>query len=782
MRLPLLALAAITTAVPAAAATRVLTDLNDGWRFQQSDLEGGQAADLDDSAWSSVRLPHDWSIRGDFQKDAPSGSSGGFLPTGVAWYRKHFTTPEAGGGRRVFVEFDGVMSNSDVWINGAHLGSRPSGYVGLRYELTPHLKAGGENVLAVRADTSAQPASRWYTGSGIYRKARLVVVDPVRFSQDGVFLSTPEVAAESAVLACQAEVMNESDADLEVTLRTTVHSPDGAEVATREAVGQVLAGAVGVVEQDLSITKPELWHVSHGALYTVTNQLLVDGQPRDEVATRIGIRRAEFRPDTGFWLNGQNLKLKGVCLHHCAGAVGAAVPKSLWRERLMALQRLGVNAVRTSHNPVDPVFLDLCDELGLLVMDEFFDVWHRGKRRHDYHLYFDEWWRRDLRETVRRDRNHPSVIMYSVGNEIRDTHDAEHAKRVLAGLVEVCHQTDPTRPVTQGLFRPNVTHDYDNGLADLLDVIGTNYRTTELLDAWRDDPTRKVVNTEQGHDRSRWLTCRDNAQVAGQFLWVGIDYLGESARWPITTFDTGLLDRTGHPHARGYERQSWWSETPMVRAFRRVAPTALTPEDPGYEESEWKRPQVLFDDWTPQDADPGEQLVEVYSNCEEVELLLNGESLGAQPLSRSGRARQWRVDYQPGKLVAVARDSGAEVARHELQTAGPPARLELISSVGQLSDSVDQVAVVEARVVDASGVLVPGAEQLVTFTVDGPGAVRAVDNGSPTSHEPFRGDQRTTYRGRCIAIVGADAAEGELTVTAAAEGLEPGEATIRVAE
>lgn len=777
LRYSLACLLAIASLVVPAAAQRSVVDFDSGWRFHEGDTTGADAAAFDDGDWATLDVPHDWSIAGPFSEDAPATGSGGWLPTGVGWYRKAFDTPS--GAERVFIEFDGVMANSDVWVNGAHLGKRPYGYVSFAYELTDHLNRDGRtNVVVVRADTSEQPASRWYAGAGIYRHVRLVATGATRIARNGVFVTTPEATAERARVEATVEVDGWWQAAEGLVVRAAVIGPDGEEVATAEA--PVVDGAPA--ELSMTIDDPTLWSLNEPAMHRLATRLVCGGRTFDEVTTPFGVRVAEFRADTGFWLNGENFKLKGVCLHHDGGAFGAAVPSAVWERRLRKLKELGVNAVRTAHNPPAPELLDLCDRLGLAVMDEFFDCWTKGKNRHDYHKYFEEWWRRDLTESVRRDRNHPCVVLYSVGNEIRDMHDTEHAKETLTGLVDACHAADPTRPVTQALFRPNTTHDYDNGVADLLDVVGTNYRDAELLQAWRDDPTRKIIGTEQGHGRRTWLDCRDNPQHAGQFLWVGIDYLGESRRWPVTTFDTGLLDRTGAVYPRGGERQSWWSEEPMVRAYRRTAPTEATPEDPGYEEEEWIRRRVLFDDWTPTGRDPrAEQAlpmenVEVYSNCAEVELFLNGESLGVKQLPRDAAPRNWRVPYRPGELVAVGRNGGKDVAEDRLRTSGKPARLMLTIERDTLHNDWEDVLTVEVTVVDAEGVRCPGANDNVAFSVKGPAEVVAVDNGSIVSRELFQASERRSLGGRCVAYVQATGDDGEFTVTASAEGL--GEASV----
>jgi beta-galactosidase len=510
----------------------------------------------------------------------------------------------------------------------------------------------------------------------------------------------------------------------------------------------------------------------------LVTRITAGGTVLDEVTTPFGIRSAEFKSDTGFWLNGKNLKLKGVCLHHDGGAVGAAVPLAVWERRLKLLRELGVNAIRTAHNPTAPEFLDLCDKMGFLVMDEFFDCWTKGKNKHDYHLHFKEWSHTDLRDGILRDRNHPSVILYSVGNEIHDTPKPDLAKPILRGLVDICHELDPSRPVTQALFRPNVSGDYQNGLADMLDVIGTNYRDKELLDAWKDKSGRKIVGTEQGHERSTWLACRDNPQHSGQFLWCGIDYLGESRSWPLTVFNGGLLDRAGFIVPRGYERQSWWSDKPMVRIFRRVGITSATPADPGYEALEWNRRQVLFPDWTPASAEPHEENVEIYSNAEEVELFLKDKSLGRKSTREDGGALNWQVPYQPGTLKAVATRNGKEVATDLVRTAGKAAKIVLIPDRNSLTTSFDDVANVEVQLLDENGTLVPTAADLVTFTVDGPGKLIGVDSGNIMSTERFQASERKAYQGRALAILRATG-QGEIKFTATVEGLAP--ATLEIA-
>jgi beta-galactosidase len=765
---------------------RVTTPFDADWRFLKADAPGAEQPDFSDGGWRQLDVPHDWSIEGPFSETNRTGGAGAFLPAGTGWYRKHFSLPENFSERRVFIAFDGVMANSDVWINGFHLGHRPSGYVGFDYELTGHLNFGGrENVLAVRADNSVQPASRWYAGAGIYRHVRLIATGAIQVAADGVFVSTPEVATNQATVAVQTSITNSSDVTREITLQTVLLAPDGDAVASIETSGTITNGAATEFRQQIILSNPQLWNLDDPELYRAVTTVRGDGIALDEETNTFGIRDAKFLADTGFWLNGKNLKIKGVALHEDGGAFGTAIPLGVWQQRLAALKKLGVNAIRTAHNPPAPEFLDLCDHMGLLVMDELFDCWTvgkpalDGKRLADYHLYFNAWSSTDAADTVRRDRNHPSVILYSAGNEIHDTPQAELAKKILARLLKVFHENDPTRPVTQALFRPNASHDYDDGLADMLDVVGQNYRENEILAAHEQNPARKILGTENRHDRATWLALRDHAPYAGQFLWTGVDYLGESRRWPLVGHGSGLLDRTGAPRPFAGERQSWWSAAPMVALVRRAAPTDAMPTDPGYGADE-RYSQVLFADWTPKNSAPHVENVEVYSNVKEVELFLNGKSLGAKLLNADAAPRNWAVPFAPGILRAVARDeNGKTVATAELQTAGPPAKIVLATETKKLSLGFDDVAVVRAKITDARGVQIPHADDLISFKISGPGVIAAVDNADNMSHEPFHADTRRAFQGGCVAFVKATASSGKIILSASAPGLATGSLAIK---
>jgi beta-galactosidase len=778
--LMLLSLVCIASAYSVEKSVRVTTSFDNDWRFFKGDAAGAEKAEFDDSAWRKLDVPHDWSIEGPFDEKNPTGRGGGYLPSGVGWYRKTFSLPESYSSRSVFIEFDGVMANSDVWINGHHLGKRPYGYASFVYELTGYLKFGKEkNVIAVRADNSGQPASRWYTGAGIYRHVRLFVKNSVHIEHWGTFVTTPEVTNDKATVNVQSEIINKTNAAQSVSLQVAIYDTNGRVVQTAETKPQTIAAdAKAIFAQDVVVNNPARWDINDGKLYRAIARARDGNKTLDDEEVAFGIREFRFESATGFWLNGRNFKLKGVCLHHDGGAFGAAVPLRVWERRLEILRSLGVNAIRTAHNPPSPEFLDLCDRMGFIVMDELFDCWTVAKNPHDYHLYFKDWFTIDVRDTVRRDRNHPSIVVYSAGNEIHDTPKPDIAKPILAELVKAFHDADPTRPVSQGLFRPNVSKDYDNGLADLLDVVGQNYRENEILAAYKQKPTRKILGTENTHTREAWLALRDNPPYAGQFLWSGIDYLGESAAWPTVAYNSGLLYRTGTPRPIAFQRQSWWSDKPMVYIARRVAQTPKLPTDPGYNPTEERRPQVLFSDWTPRNLELHEENVEVYSNCDEVELFLNGKFLGVKSKPADDAPRNWKVQFESGTIKAVARNNGKQVAVYELRTAGKPAKILLNADKTKIAPVWDDVSFITVTVVDENGMIVPNANDLIKFKVTGSGFIAAVDSADINSHELFQTNERRAFQGLCFAMLKANAPSGKITLEATANGLAGSSITI----
>ena len=552
--------------------SRSIINFDADWKFIQSDIKGAEAVSYDDSNWRKLDVPHDWSIEGAYDQNNTTGRGGGYLPSGIGWYRKSFTVNPADAKQKFFIEFDGVMANSDVWINGFHLGKRPYGYSSFSYDLTGHLKFGKneKNILVVKADNSGQPASRYYTGAGIYRHVRLLKTSPVHVAQWGVYITTPEVSDKNALLKIQTEVMNESTSSSSIILATSIVDPSGKTIKTTETKQTIAAGKSVKIDQSVELTNPMLWDLEVRNLYKAITKISSGKSLLDNETTTFGIRSSKFEAATGYWLNGKNIKIKGVCLHHDAGALGAAVPLSAWERRFNLLKEMGVNAIRTAHNPVAPEFLDLCDRMGFLVMDETFDTWTAAKPGSEfgYNLFFNDWWQEDTRSMVQRDRNHPSIIIYSVGNEIRDNLNEPAGIKRYKDQQDFVHQIDPSRPVTMALFRPAISRVYVNGLADMMDIVGQNYREKELVAAHLEKPERIVIGTENAHDLNQWLALRDNQFMSGQFIWAGYDYLGE-ARWPSISFDLGLFDRTGGWKPLGLQRQSWWSDKPVVHIVRK---------------------------------------------------------------------------------------------------------------------------------------------------------------------------------------------------------------------
>ena len=753
---------------PTESSRRILNFDND-WRFSLGDTKAAENTTFDDSKWRKLDVPHDWSIEGAYDKTNPTGRGGGYLPAGIGWYRKNFTVDAGDAKQKFFIEFDGVMANSDVWINGFHLGKRPYGYTSFSYELSGHLKFGKGvvNVLAVKVDNSIQPASRYYAGAGIYRHVRLVVTNPVHIDQWGVYISTAQVTDKKATINVQTKIINASASANSIVLETTVFDPAGNAVKSNESKQTIAAGTSLTIKQSLELAAPQLWDINQPNLYRAVTKVQSAKSVIDEQTNTFGIRDSKFEAATGYWLNGKNIKIKGACLHHDAGALGAAVPLRAWERRLELLKSAGVNAIRTAHNPVAPEFLDLCDRMGFLIMDETLDTWNAVKpgSENGYNLYFDKWWEKDTRDMVLRDRNHPSVIIYSIGNEIRDNLNDSAGFKKYKDQQDLVHQLDSGRPVTMALFRPGSSQVYTNGFADKMDIVGQNYREKELVDAHEAKPERIVIGTENGHGLSEWLLLRDKPYMSGQFLWVGFDYLGE-ALWPAISRNNGLFDRTGSWTQLSFQRQSWWSDKPVVHIVRKSDNAGV---------GKWVA------NWTPVDFGTyDEAAVEVYSNCDDVELFLNDKSLGVKTKSADDAPRSWNVTFEKGTLKAVAKNAGKIVAMDELKTAGAPAKVLLTVDKPAITKTWDDVSYVTATVVDGNGVICPNTDKLITFGVSESGSVIAVDNGDVTSHDSYRGLERRTYNGQCITIVRAKSASGLISVTATSPELEAGKVTIDI--
>jgi len=791
-----------------AGGQRQRLSMDPGWRFNLGDTPGAEQPRFDDSKWRRLDVPHDWSIEGTPRQDAPGGGRVGFFPTGVGWYRKSFRLPAGTERLNASLEFDGVYMNSDVWINGVHLGKRPFGYASLAYDITPHMVR-GVNVVAVRVDNSRQPNSRWYTGSGIYRHVWLTIANPLHVAHWGTFITTPRADSAGADVLVRTKIENAHPATRSGVVRVAVVDGGGREVARADSSFSVTAGGSIELAQRMPVASPRLWSVERPALYTLRTEILDGTRSADVVNTSFGIRSIAYDADRGFLLNGRRVKMLGVNLHHDAGALGAAVPERVWERRLELLKAMGVNAIRTSHNPPAPEFLDLCDRMGFLVMDEAFDEWTFGKVPEGYNKYFAEWSERDVVDFVRRDRNHPSIVLWSAGNEIGEQ-TSPTGPQVLKRLMDVFHREDPTRPVTTGNDqivaepRPATVE-----FLSTLDIVGYNY-----VDRWHErreifaeqdrqaHPNWKLIGTESGSifesrderyslgedpavprpnytsgmlqaERMwKWVMVRD--YFAGNFMWTGIDYLGE-ATWPYKGFASGPLDIVGHPKDAYYLYQSLWTKEPVLD---------LLPH--------WN--------WPGREG----QVIPViaYTNCNHVELFLNGRSLGEKHLEFPAQGTSggwnsyalpvvrpttndlhltWDVPYQPGVLRAVGRNrDGRVTCQAETRTAGPPAAIRLSVDRNAITTTPGDVAHVTFDIVDSAGVIVPTANHRVSFAVTG-GHVLAIDNANLQDLEPYSKQNRQAFNGRGLAYL-RPAQPGPLIVTASAQGLRGASLTITIGQ
>lgn len=769
------------------------------WRFARGDCEGAAFAEggFDDSSWERVDLPHDWSIEGPFSRENPAGGSGAWAPAGVAWYRRRFAVPSGSGASLCRLEFDGVYRRSRVYLDGELVGKHDFGYSSFAIELPRSLEGGSEHLVALRADNSDQPNCRWYSGSGIYRRARIVYHDALRIEPWGLSATTPLVSARRSRLRAAATVFNGLDSDASFEVEASVAAPDGREMCRITRTFHAAAGASVDCGLDLAVGRPELWSTEEPRLYLLRARLLRGGRELDEARARIGFRRAEFRGGRGFFLNGRAMKLKGVCLHGDAGAVGAAVPVALWRRRLGLLKDIGCNAIRCSHNPPDPQFLDLCDELGFLVIDEVFDKWVGDLLPKEQwfmrQVGFEEVWKETLEASIRRDRNHPSVILWSVGNETGQP-GTDEVDPWLGRLCDAARAIDPTRPVTAAFVHSTDPDPAKAALkvmrsAEKVDVLCVNYQEPFFARYHAVDPKKAIIGSEtflhwRGIESSvhafglknPWFDVAENDFVAGQFLWPGIDYLGESPRWPLKGWDVGLFDTTGRLKAGGQFHRSAWSDRPMVALAVRdhglgKGETALSWG--GYSLSaHWNWPELACEARWPELAG---RLVEVeaQTNCETVELFLNGQSYGEKATADFvNGAVLFLVPYQPGILRAVGRRRGAEAAAAELATAGPAAALRLKPEREAIAaDGYDAVCV-GIELVDAEGRVVPREDRPISVTVAGPGKLLGLDNGVLNSDEPYATGRRSTSGGYCLAIVGRSREAGRIELRAACEGLE----------
>lgn len=803
---------AATGALSVFAAPRT-TSLDADWRFLRGDAAGAEQPAFDDSAWRTLDVPHDWSIEdlppapaaepgqktplriGPFAPDeSPSHHFTGHTLGGIGWYRKTFTVAEPG--RHVSVLFEGVYMNAEIWLNGHRLGEHPNGYTSFTFDLTPHLNApGAANVLAVRVRNEGRN-SRWYSGSGIYRHVWLTVTDPIHVPTWGLFVTTPEVSAERASVYVNVEVKNPGANAAPAVIRATVRDAARREVGRHEYAVELPASETSSIGQSIIVPAPVLWSPATPALYSAEVEIVVEGRVTDTVSTRFGIRSLAFDAEHGFRLNGRTLKLKGGCIHHDNGPLGAAAIDRAEERKIELLLANGYNAVRTSHNPPSPALLEACDRLGMLVIDEAFDQWNESKERNaqDYHRFFKDWFARDIASFVRRDRNHPSVIMWSIGNEIPEQFRADDTGRLLR---EAVRSHDTTRPVTQAICTDwgKVIKDWDN-LSDPafphLDVSGYNYLPEKYEGDHARHPDRVMYGSESfpKDALAYWQPVEKHPYVIGDFVWTAMDYLGEAGLahallsnekgsffmpWPWFNAWSGDLDLCGFKKPQSFYRDVIWRRSQIEMMVHAPIPPGLTEEL-----SWWAWPDESPSwNWSGHEGTPLQ--VNVYSRCEAVRLTLDGRVIGEAPVSEATKlTASFTVPYAPGELRAFGLVGGQIVAETSLRTTGAAARLRLTADRTTLRPDRNDLAYVTVEVVDAAGRRVPDADRLVRFSVTGAGELAGQASAAPRSPASFRAPERKTHQGRCLAIlrpsIGANA--GTITLRAEADGLDPAELMI----
>ncbi len=760
--------------------------------------------DFDDSSWRKLNLPHDWGVDGAFDAKLP-GNTGRLAWAGVGWYRKHFNVPAGDQGRQIYLQMDGAMAYPTVWLNGKFVGGWPYGYSSFQLDLTPYIKPGGDNVIAIRLD-NPPASSRWYPGGGIYRNVWLVKTSPVHVGQWGTFVTTPVVMKDAAKVNLKVTLDNDSTNDAAVSVGTEIYPIDaqgkktGAAVASADAVVTVPGNNHATNMMSVQIKNPVLWSLDNPARYVAVTTLKQGADVLDVYETPFGVRTIEFTRTDGFLLNGKRVPINGVCDHHDLGPIGTAINLRALARQIELLKEMGCNAIRTSHNMPAPELLDLCDSMGMLVMDESFDCWERGKNSNDYGRLFKDWHERDLRAELRRDRNHPSVIIWSIGNEVEEM-GGPSGVRIGSDLAQIVHSEDTTRYVSVACNNVNSAF---NGFANVVDVFGYNYKPNSYGAAREANPNKGLYGSETastissrgvytfpvdaefdysitathgedvaGHQvssydiyRPRWATSPDrefaaqerNPFVAGEFVWTGFDYIGEPTPWgnandPSRSSYFGILDLDGFKKDRFYLYQAHWRpDFPMAH----ILPHWTWPDRVG---------QV-----TP---------VHVYTSGDEAELFLNGKSLGRKKKEPFTFRIRWDdVVYQPGELKVVAYKDGKKWATDSVKTAGPAAKLQAEADHGTIAADGADLSFVTVTIQDKSGVTAPRANNHLAFSISGPGEIVAVDNGDATCLEPFKATEHDAFNGLCLAIVRATG-PGEITLTATSPDLKSGEVKIK---
>jgi beta-galactosidase len=782
------------------AQTNITTPFDDDWAFHLGGAQGAEQPGFDDSKWRKIDLPHDWSIEdlkgthSPFNQDAISQVSGGFTTGGTGWYRKNFTIAPQDKGKKIHIQFDGVYMNANVWINGHHLGNHPYGYTGFMFDITDHIKFDGPNIIAVEVKNEGQN-SRWYSGSGIYRHVWLKTLEPIHISQWGTYITTPQVSTTTATVNCKTTVVNETGHDATISIITKLINASGAEAANTELKQAIAANQSFDFNQDAVIKNPQLWSCESPALYSAVTSIYNNNQLLTTDTNSFGIRKISFDVSNGFQLNGKTIKLKGGCFHNDNGPLGSRAYDRAEERKVELLKASGYNAIRCSHNPPSPAFLQACDRLGMLIIDEAFDMWNYGKNPYDYHLYFKDWWKKDIESMVCRDRNHPSVIMWSIGNEIPERGNAEGVAtaKLLAGYVK---NLDATRAITSAVNGLN--EDKDPYFAQL-DVAGYNYAAggdhlkegIYAIDHQR-VPGRIMYGSESYPLEAfgSWMDVVDHPYVIGDFVWTAYDYIGEaSIGWlgyfqkqnfyPWNLAFCGDIDICGWKRPQSYYRDALWKEG-QISLF-------VTPPVPSFEQnskreswSKWHWLDAVSNwNWEGYENKPLE--VTVYSSCTQVELFLNGKSLGKKLTDRSTRfMASWQVPYQQGVLKAVGYNAKNKMINSAiLATASGAVNINLTADKKNIKANNQDLSYVTVELTDTKGIRNPLAENLVKFEIDGPGTIVGVGNANPRSLESYQASERKAWQGRCLVIVKAGKPGGEIKLKAMVDGMNAASINIK---
>ncbi len=767
---------------------------NYGWKFFLGDKPDAQSADFDDAGWRTLDLPHDWSIEGEIDPKNPTGTSGGYFPAGIGWYRKTFTVPDEVKGKSVSVYFEGVYMNSEVFINGHSLGVYPYGYSSFRYDLTPYLDFEKDNVLAVRVDNAQQLNSRWYSGSGIYRHVWLYVTDRVHLAPWGVAITTPGLSDKEATVHVSARVLNETTDMQRLLVQTRIISPDSKATGNVQVEIDLPPNSERDIVQTIVLHQPLLWSPETPHLYRAEVQLIKENHSIDQSTTTFGIRTIAFSSENGFLLNGQALIINGGCVHHDNGCLGAAAFDRAEERKVELLKTAGFNAVRTSHNPPSEAFLDACDRLGLLVVDEAFDGWKAPKNPYDYSLYFDDWWKTDLESMILRDRNHPSIIMWSIGNEVIERKESS-AIEITRRMSQAIKEIDDTRPVTSAM----TTWDNDWEIFDPLmaahDVCGYNYQLFRASSDHERVPSRIILNTESypRNAFSIWERVVENKYIIGDFVWTAIDYLGESGigawyypgepagehwqsdRYPWHGAYCGDIDLTGWRKPISHYRSMLYNDREKLY----MAVREPNPDDGNIELTAWAV-WPTWESWTWPGYEGKEIQVEVYAKYPKVRLYLNNQLVGEQATTPEQQFKAtFALPYTPGTVKAVGVDNGKEVEACTLQTAGEAAQINLTPDKNGMIANGQDLLFINIELTDRDGIFQPNASKRLSFEVEGPATLTGLGNADLKDTDPYVGTSRKTWKGRALVVLKSTHITGEIKLKVRAEGLPDASITLQ---